>query len=96
MLHRTSQYKQFYKRELTVFPKDLSQEYSICVIKVLRMLFVCWTRYKLHKWSWIEYSISSGMIKPIYHIYGMMFRELYLLHCLDRNRYTFENLLRTF
>lgn len=25
----------------------------------------------------------------------MMFREMYLLHCLDRNRYTFENLSRT-
>lgn len=60
------------------------------------MLFVFWNRYELHKWSWIEYLIGWGIIIPIYHVYGMMFRELYLLCCMDRKRYTFEKLLRTF
>lgn len=32
---------------------------------------------------------------PIYHVYRMMFKEMCLLKCLDRNRYTFENLSRT-
>lgn len=32
---------------------------------------------------------------PICHVYRVMFREMYVLHFLDKNRYTFENLSRT-